>query len=81
MSKPLDIEQRAAEIAAAIHHEYLDGGWFACMTRDERRGWDIHDDECWTGDLARYRAPTSARMHAGWLAREIAFTFNMEWTL
>jgi hypothetical protein len=64
------IERRAAEIVAAINHEYQTGGWFACMTESERRGWDRAEDEWWSG-LGEYderSVPRNASEWAGWLA-------------
>lgn len=78
MARRVDPEIRAAEIVALIRTKYPHGGWFACMTRDERIGWNMHDDESWYGKEAEFTntgcTPINARMWAGWLARETIST-------
>jgi hypothetical protein len=73
----LDPEVRAAEIVAAIVADFPKGGWFACMTRGEQIGWDMHESEWWWGNDWT-RTPRNARELAGWLARETIYPFNVE---
>lgn len=80
MSRPLDIEQRAAEIVAAMENDYPTGGWFACMTRDEQRGWNMHEAEWFAAesvDPNYFGTPRNRREWAGYIAREIIYPFNV----
>jgi hypothetical protein len=63
----LDVEVRAAEIVASIHHEYKRGGWFADMTDGEHIGWIMYSDAQWLPD-APDATPRNRRQAAGWLA-------------
>jgi hypothetical protein len=72
VSKPLDIEQRAAEIVAAIQNERT--AYFVDMTPGEQIGWDMHDDPQWRLDAPNGDdTPRNRREWAGWLAREICY--------